>query len=362
MSAPIPGDPVYLGSFLANTHWYGVVGDGETPAMQVATMEAVQSDAVIALDALKGEQGEKGDPADIVEMQYDSTITLSSQLPTASSANGFTRPLTADDVGFAWWIGNLVYMWVGDHYVTKGMGSAGQPGETPHITVTMERLEPGEDSVVTQSGTSLNPVLHFEIAAPAGPEGPASAIVLASDYDDTLPPEDGQTLTWFADDGDSGLWKPSDFASKHPRLYSVPESAFTNFTGLSQRQTVLSYTLEAQDYDYVPYVHGHIKAFGVELDADPLTIGVEVRLGDPTTGQTIGRGFGNIASWSTIVPHFSTSGDPNTAVAPDNGVAQVNAGATATINVNLYNDGLLGAYIYNKTGSQLTILTVPQGA
>jgi hypothetical protein len=31
------------------------------------------------------------------------------------------------------------------------------------------------------------------------------------------------------------------------------------------------------------------------------------------------------------------------------------------IHVNLYNDGLLGAYIFNKTGAQLTILTIPQG-
>lgn len=358
MSAPIPGDPVYLGSFLANTHWYGVVGDGETPAMQVATMEAVSQDAVIALDALKGEKGDKGDPSDIVKMQYDSAITSSGDLPTLSQANGFTRPLTGADVGFAWWIGNVVYVWDGDSYIAKGMGSAGVPGETPHITVTAERVAPGTGSSVVQSGTSLNPVLHFILDPPAGPQGPASSIVLAADYDDTLPPENGQVLTW---NEDHELWEPSDFAAKHPRMYSVPESAFTNFTGLAQRQTILSYTLEAQDYDYVPFVQGHIKAFGVELDIDPLTVGVEVRLGDPTTGQLIGRGFGNIASWTTIVPHFSTSGDPNAAVAPDNGVAQVNAGATATISVNLYNDGLLGAYIFNKTGAQLTILTVPQG-
>lgn len=361
MSAPIPGDPVYLGSVLMNTHWYGVVGDGETPAMQVMTMEGVNQNAVIAVDALKGEPGEKGDPADIVDMQYDSTITLTSQLPTASQANGFSRPLTSGDAGKAWWIDNLVYMWTGTHYIAKAMGSPGQTGATPTIHVTAERVDPGTGTTVDQSGTSLNPVLHFKIDAPAGPQGPASAITLASDYDNTLPPENGQVLTWNEALGTDGLWEPSDFAAKHPRMYSVPEAAFTNFTGPAQRQTILSYTLEAQDYDYVPYVTGHIKAFGLELDADPLTIGCEVRLGDPTTGQLIGRGFGSIASWTTISPHFSTSGDPNTAVAPDNGVAVVNAGQTATINVNLYNDGLFGAYIYNKNGSQVTILTVPQG-
>lgn len=357
MSSPIPGDPVYLGSFLANTHWYGVVGDGETPAMQVATMEAVHQDAVIALDALKGDQGEKGDPADIVHMQYGTmtTITQASHLPTASAANGFTRVLTTADAGFTWWIDNLVYMWTGTGYITRPMGSPGQTGATPTIHVTAERVSPGTGTTVEQSGTSLNPNLHFKVDAPAGPEGPASAIGLASDYDDSQLPDEGQVLTYLG-----GLWKPSDFAAKHPRIYSVPESAFTNFTGLAQRQNILSYTLEAQDYDYVPFVAGHIKAFGVELDADPLTIGVEVRLGDPTTGTLIGRGFGNIASWSTITPHFSSTGDPTAAVAPDNGVAQVNAGATATINVNLYNDGLLGAYIFNKAGAQLTVVTIPQ--
>lgn len=358
MSQPIPGDPVYLGSFLTNTHWYGVVGDGETPAMQVATMEAVHQDAVIALDALQGAQGEKGDPADIVRLQYDSAIDDTSELPTASQANGFDRPLTIDDAGMAWWVGNLVYMWTGTHYVAKAMGSPGQTGATPHITVTTERIAPGLPSTVVRGGTTLNPTLHFRISAPAGPQGPASAITLASDYDNTLPPENGQIVTW---NDAKNKWEPSDFAAKHPRMYSVPEQAFTNFTGITQRQTILSYELEAQDYDYVPHIEGHIKAFGVEFDSDPLTIGCEVRLNDATTGPLIGRGFGNIASWSHIKPHFSSSSDPTTAVAPDNSVAQVNAGQRATIYVNLKNDGLFGAYIYNRGGSQLVITTIPQG-
>jgi hypothetical protein len=145
-------------------------------------------------------------------------------------------------------------------------------------------------------------------------------------------------------------------------MYSVPEQAFTPFTGLAQRQTILSYTVEAQDYAWVPHVEGHLKAFGIELDADPLTIGCEVRLGNPTSGTLIGRGFGNIASWTTITPHFSSPTDPTAAVSPDNGVAQVAAGQTAQISVNLYNDGLLGAYLFNSAGAQLIITVMPQGS
>ena len=349
MSSPIPGDPVYLGSFLANTHWYGVVGDGETPAMQVATMEAVGQDAVIALDALKGDKGDQGEPAEVVDLQWDPEITQSADL---------RDDLQPADKGKAWWINNLVYYWTGDRYIVRPMGSPGQVGETPHITVTTERVAPDQPTTVEQSGTSLNPILHFKIAAPRGPTGPAAAITLADDYDNTLPPEPGQVPTW---NGTKEKWEPSDFAAKHPRFYSIPEAAFTSFTGASQRQNILSYQIEPQDYDWVPKVEGHLKAIGVVLAADPFLIGCEVRLGDPITGQLIGRGFGNISNWTIIQPHFSTSTDPTNAIAPDNGVAVVPAGQQATINVNLYNDGVLGAYSFNKNGAQLTVTTIPQG-
>ncbi len=351
MSAPIPGDPVYLGSFLVNSHWYGVVGDGDTPAMQVATMEAVGQDAVICLDALKGEQGEDGRPADIVQMQYDLLVTEPSDLPTDLN--------NTSDVGKAWWIDNLVYVWTGDHYEAKAMGSPGQPGPTPQITVTTELIPPEQTSTVEQSGTTLNPSLNFRIAAPRGPAGPAAAIQLAEDYDNTLPPTDGQVVTW---NDEKEMFEPSDFAARQPALFSVPEAAFTDYTGLTQRHTICSFTIPAQDYDWVPFVNGHIRAYGIELgDSDPMTIGCEVRVGDPVAGTLVARSHGTIANWTTLSPHFSSPGDPTAAVAPDNGVAMIRRGAEATFNVNLVNDGLVGAYQYNKAGSQLTIVTFPQG-
>jgi hypothetical protein len=245
----MPGSSVYLGSFLANTHWFGQLGDGENPAMQTMTMEGVNGNAVVSVAALKGDKGDKGDPADIVLLHYDSDIDDPADLPTAAAANGFTRPLTLADVGMAWWIGSLVYVWTGTAYKAKQMGSPGQVGATPQITMTAERVAPGTGTTMEQSGTAENPVLHLKVDSPAGPEGPAASIVLASDYDDTLPPEDGQVVTW---NETAGKWVPSDFAAKHPRFYSIPEAAFTNFTGAAQRHTILSYTIEAQDYDWVP--------------------------------------------------------------------------------------------------------------
>ena len=53
------------------------------------------------------------------------------------------------------------------------------------------------------------------------------------------------------------------------------------------------------------------------LGAAPLIIGAEVRLGDPTAGQLVGRGFGNISTWVNFESHYSTPGATMDAVTPD---------------------------------------------
>lgn len=351
------GDAVALFQTLMSATWYGVVGDGNTPGGMAATLEMVDSEAVITTDVLVGPKGDPGDPAPLVDLQWPA-------LEQAADLDQFRNSLTYDDKGKAWWVGTVVYVWDGTDFQMVRPGPAGPPGATPQITISAETIpldERDDDTTdeVVQSGTSLHPHLHFRLLSPQGPEGPSTNILDAPDYDSSQgAPDDGQTLVWSEA---LQLWQPSDFTNKHPRHYSVPEAAFTNFSGLAQRHSILTYVVEAQDYSWTPYVTGHIKAYGVELDADPLIIGCEVRLGDALTGQLIARGFGNISRWTHIFPHFSTESDPTTAVAPDNGVATIPAGQTATIYVNLYNDGLLGSYIFNKAGSQLSILCIPQG-
>lgn len=356
MSTPQTGDAVALFQTMLSATWHGIVGDGTTPGGMAATLEMMDDEAVITTDVLVGPKGDKGDPAPIVQIQWPA-------LEQAAELSPIAEELGEADAGKAWWVGSVVYVWDGADFQMVRPGPAGPPGATPQITVTAETIPmdergPGVTDEVLQTGTSLAPNLHFRLLAPQGPQGPSTNITEAPDYDNSTAPDDGQTLVWSES---AQKWQPSDFANKHPRHYSVPEAAFTNFTGLAQRQAILTYVVEAQDFAWTPYVTGHIKAFGIELDADPLTIGCEVRLGDATTGQLIGRGFGNISSWTHITPHFSSSGDTTAAVAPDNGVATVPAGQTATINVVLANDGLLGSYIYNKAGSQLSILVIPQG-
>lgn len=352
------GDAVMLFQKFMSTTWYGIMGDGTTPAGFAATMEAVDDEAVITFDVLKGDKGEKGDPAPLVDLQWP-------PLEQPADLDQFRDQLGPDDKGKGWWIGTVVYVWTGTTFEMVRPGPAGPTGVTPNVsfefeTIPMAERGPGVVETVEKSGTTVNPHFKVRLLSPQGPVGPSTNILNAPDYDNSGgAPDNGQTMVW---NSTKQKWEPSDFTAKHPRLYSVPEAAFTPFTGLAQRQPILQYIVEPQDYAWTPYVTGHIQAYGVELDEDPLTIGVEVRLGDATSGQLIGRGFGNSSNWSTISPHWSTPASPTTAVAPDNGVATVQAGEEARINVNLYNDGLLGAYIFNGKGAQLVIQVLPQGA
>lgn len=356
------GDAALLFQTLLRASWYGIVSDADTPQGMSATLEAVSSDAVITTDVLVGPKGDPGEPAPIIDLQWPAVD---------QEADIATGGLGLGDKGKAWWVSNaaLVYVWTGTDLQAVQPGPAGPTGLSPLITPTTsvipldDRVGPDSegndiDSNVDVSGTSLLPHYHFNLAAPQGPVGPSTNINGAPDFDDSTAPVDGQTMVW---NESIQKWQPSDFTAKHPRLYSVPEAAFTSFTGLAQRQSILAYNVPAQAYDWTPYVSGHIKAVGIELDTTPLQIGIEVRLGDATTGQLIGRAFGNNSNWSTLAPHWSTSSDPTAAVSPDNGVAVVSAGDIGKIYVNLFNDGLLGAYIFNNTGAQLAILVVPVG-
>lgn len=352
-----PGDDVYLGSILCNVHCWGIISDLETPAMMSATFEILGNDGAITLDALVGPQGIPGQNAPIVDMQWDS-ITDVEDLPDN---------LTDDpvDVGKAWWIGNQVYVWDGEQYRIRAMGTQGPPGPVPNISPTMEVVTGDEDfvDVVEVSGTAAAPGWHFKINGETirGPQGTNATIRDATDYDESVtgPPEVGQAIVW-----DGVNYSPQPLGTIVPKFFTIPEANFVNFTGIATRQQIAQALIPPQDFPWVPYVTGHLRAQGVEADADPLILGCEVRLGDPTTGQLVARGFGNSSTWTTIVPHVSMPGSPNDAITPDNNVAVVPPGSTgvaSTLYVNLFNDGVAGAYLFNKKDAQLAVLCIPVG-
>ena len=348
-----PGDTPYLGSVLARLHFWGIVSDLDVPGGVTGTFELADQDGAVTLDALVGPRGPAGENAPIVKMQYQSSIDDPADLPD----NLTDDPI---DIGKAWWVGNLVYLWDGEHYVQKQMGTQGPPGPIPNITPLVQLLDPDDPNLVSEietTGTAANPTWRLKLKAPRGPKGDNATIRDATDYDDSQPPAAGQVIAWNGVD-----YAPADANQLAPRFYTVPEANWTNFTGMGTRQTIGTFEIPPMPFDYVPIVFGHFKATGIELDADPFIIGSEVRVGHATSGALVGRGFGNVSAWSTIIPHASWPGSPNTAITPDNGVGVVpgySTGAASTLYVSLVNDGLAGFYQFNKANAQLAVMLLP---
>ncbi len=121
MTTPNPGDDVYLGSVLTRMHFWGMVSDLDTPAGVTGTFEVAQNDGAITLDALVGPPGVPGENAPIVKMQYQSSIDDPEDLPDN---------LTDDpaDIGKAWWVGNIVYLWDGENFRPEADGHARPSG------------------------------------------------------------------------------------------------------------------------------------------------------------------------------------------------------------------------------------------
>lgn len=351
-----PGLKEYLGSTLTKMHWWGIVSDIDTPALMTATMELVGEDAVVTMSVLKGDKGDPGADADIVKLQYQDDFDSVAQIPVDTLSN------SEADIGKGWWIGNIVYVWGGTGLHAKAMGTQGPPGPVPVIHPSINLLDPdgsGTNGVTVNNTDPFNPGWILNLKAPRGPQGNSGTLRGASDYDNTLPPTFEQVMAW------NGLkYAPMSIGTIIPKVYSFPEGAFNSFTGASSRQNVGSFTIEPQPFPWTPLVFGHIRAVGVELSTDPLTLGAEVRIGDLSTGTLVGRGFGNISTFANICPHYSSPSATTDAVTPGNGRAVIPANHTGTqgnFYVNLANDGALGAYNFNNKDAQITIVVVPMG-
>lgn len=355
------GDLVPLGQALMNFTWWGYVTDIDTPTGVWATMEAVGDEAFVTMDVLQGPRGFPGINAPLVEILWDPEIEEVSDLPES----------VPDNKNKGYWIGDLVYVSDGSGaWIPKRPGPAGPRGLTPLISV-VPRVLSWEDQLlgveledITElGGTPEEPVIYLGVPQGVpGPTGPAGPIRGSVDY---VEPEDGPApnamLIWDEEVEKYRATSPSIYA---PRFFTVPEGAFTNFSGTATRQQICAFQIPAMPFDYIIRVGGHIRAVGLELDADPLIIGAEVRLGNATSGQLIGRGFGNISTWVTFSPHYSTASTPMDAVTPDGEIGRVpknTFGEASTVYVNLYNDGLFGIYNFNKNGAQLDIELIPVG-
>lgn len=371
MAAKI-GELQYIKSVLVNTHVFGVVTDGDTPDGFAATFEITGDNGVLVVPALVGDPGVPGQNAFALRLQL-STIDDPLDLPE-------TLTDTDADIGKYWMIddldadGNVIgssaYIWFGDHYRRMMMGSPGPAGPVPIITPSFQLVTP--DVLATYdiqvTGDAYHPHWNIRVNQELlrGPVGPYPKIRQATDIDFSDGPALlGQVLGWAGDYDDVGnqIFKFISIGDILPAPTTVPESAFHSYSGLSQRQTIGHYQCPPMPFDWKPWVCGQIQCSGLELSSNPLTIGAEVRLGDPQTGTLVARGFGTSVGQVTLLPHTSSPSSPDTSMTQSNPLAKVPANHTdpalGTLYINLYNDGIVGVYVFSPHNAQLSILQIP---
>jgi hypothetical protein len=362
---PAIGDIVYLKSILANLHIYAVITDPNTPNQFAITAEYYGDDGALTAPAIVGPKGDAGDPMFALRFINDPTVTKPSDLPTDLTN-------TEADIGKYYIldtldtnnnvIGTTAYIWYGTQYRQMMMGTQGPPGPYPVITPTCTLIPPNQVSYVDVSGTIADPTFAFYLAAPQGPQG-------LGGYDPRLSttfPLQGQSLVYngkLAANGVDPLYEPTSLNDLIPMPYSVPESAFISQFGITAtRQTVCTFAVPQQPFTWKPWVEGHMHVYGVEVSSNPLQVGCEVRLGDANTGPVVAFGWGDMFGAINLMPHFSSSSSPSTALTPNNALAKVVAnhtGTSGTLYVNIVNTGLAAAFDYNNTDSQLAVTVLP---
>jgi hypothetical protein len=407
MTTPGIGDIVYLASALIKVTPTVVQTYPDTPSQYSADLKVIGDPGGWDLSALAGPSGPAGNALFCLRNAYDvdptrPIVNSPAQLPTDLTN-------TAADIGLYWPIDTLdayghvvmtnVYVWYGTDsgyaggWRTLMTGSVGPPGPVPQVQVSVVNITPqtlpaypDTTSFIATSGPTLQPSWVFNLAVPAGPVGPpggAVGIHLAAfpDVDVTSTAPTDPSVLGFAGNlttFEQPLWQPLAVNPAVLQTYSMPQSAFTPFIGVTQQALVGTFTIPPPGalppvgpipYDWTPIVWGHLSA-GAASGQLSQQIGVQVLLnatwtgpGSPPapghgsigglwSGQLIGRGLGNRGGEVNIMPHYSTPGTaPTAAISPTNNMAVVAANTPATLSVCLWNDGHLGNYAFYPTSS-----------
>ena len=358
---PGVGDIVYLTSCLMNLGVDAQTTPPDTPNQYSATLGVAGDSGNMNLDAVMGAQGPDGQPVFQLKYQRSPLYETPAALPTLTSS--------PDDIGKYWLIDELdsngfymttwCYIWWGSYYRQIMMGTVGAPGPVPQINPDIMFVPPGSPAVINVDGSTVSPTWQFLLPSPTGAPGPVGLFGEFPDVDEvTTAPSPYNVLAFLGQYTSNTsalpgapLWKPFNIEQFLPKTYSMPQSSFTPYIGISQQANIGSMTLPAQPYAWTPAVWGHLAAGGLSLGSDPVCIGAEVLLNNATSGTMVARGIGTTLGNINIVPHYSSSYNVNANITPKNGYAVVPAGSTATLYVNLWNDGKMGYYSFTPNSS-----------
>ncbi|AYB69366.1 minor tail protein [Mycobacterium phage Gravaillia] len=363
----IPTEPLFIGSRYVQIKFYAAVRNPGDPSTIVGTLTLMPDENVLVLDALKGDKGEKGDPAPFWRPEWQSTITNPADLNDLE--------LSDADAGRAWYISGYWHVWTGDEFIPFLGAIPGPPGPTPMLSMTAKVIPMPESGPygaiqVNPSGTPEEPHFELEIPGIPGPKGDNARIAEAEDVYGSF--QEGQALVWSATAG--GPLKPG-FAPGDPSPNAVgyltfPEYVFGPGGTFSQARTVvLNALVPASPKAYYPKVDGHLRWRRSGL-FNTAQVEVEVRwlpngsTDSPETGTLIGRALYDPSTLDAetiahIRDHFSDSTDPSAAVGPDTSVGRIPAGQDIRLIVILRRSGGSGNYTYATAGSHLSLEQIP---
>lgn len=364
----IPTEPLFIGSRYVQIKFYAAPRNPGDPATIVGTLTLMPDENVLVLDALKGDKGDRGDPAPFWRPEWQSTITNPADLNDLDLGDA--------DAGRAWYISGYWHVWTGDEFIPFLGAIPGPPGPTPVITmrvhqIVMPTTGPYGEVNVEPSGTPEEP--HYDVYLPGipGPKGDNARILEALDYFGPAPLE-GQTLLYSANAGGDGVpgFAPGDPSPHAMRWYTFPEFTFgPGGTFSAARTVVLSGQVAASDTAYYAKVDGHLRwkrsgffnSAQVEVEVRWLEEGSQE---SPETGELIGRALYDPSTLDAetiahIRAHFSDPSDPSRAVSPTTNVGRIPANTAIRVYVILYRSGGSGNYTFSVPGSHLSFEQFP---
>lgn len=348
---------VYLADVLLKCRVVGLATPPGMPPLQEAQLSIVGSDSVLGIPVLQGDPGPAGAPAAPYKWQFPS-LTSMAQLPTGLGDN-------ATDRGKAWVINDGtgtadVAYWNGVEfkYHLNAFGP-GLPGATPDVTATGEVVAEDEPFEVIRTGSDETPSLHFKIPGTPGPPGPAGPWPL---FDATAARADGDVPVW---DADAGKFVPAPPVMPRTVRYTLPEGSFTAYSGSASSQLLATMVLPSLPYDCHVEVDGHLRVGQQGIGSSART-GVQVRIGNQTTGQLVAKGLSVPSGPVIIGAHYSSQGSGQQSVAsgPDSTVGILPAGSSgpaASLFVMGVRDQGSGGWFADAVDAQLSVKLIPTG-
>jgi hypothetical protein len=371
MSSPIsiiPTEPLFVGERFIRVLFYIAPRNPGDPQTIIGTLTLMPGEENIVLDAIKGEKGDKGDPAPFWRPEWNSTITIVDDLPTG---------LGDADAGRAWYINGYWHIWTGEGWRVELGAIPGPPGPTPNMHIIARGVEPPAGAItyplelnVAEGGTDLEPVFTVDVPIIPGPEGPQANILDAPDLFGF--PAEGQTFTYAADadgEGTPGVkWgDPSPWAAK---MFSVPESSFGPAGNLGAAWNIVAtLIIPGQAQAYYPSFDGHLRwsRSGLFNSAQ-----VEVQVRSLIQGSADAAETGSLCARALYDPstldaetiahireHWSDAGNPARSISPDTSVGRVPAGEARVYYVLIARVGGSGNVAYAVAGSHLSCKLFP---